>query len=94
VASCGKFNFLMSDGEHLLAYGHDRLHYLECHHQRGSSEVAEDVVFVATEPLSSDNGWRTFGTGELRIYRRGRLVVRLETRPRAPTSEAGIEARF
>ncbi len=29
VSSLGKFNFLMSDGEHLIAYRHDRLHYLE-----------------------------------------------------------------
>ncbi|MFA5826070.1 MAG: class II glutamine amidotransferase, partial [Gallionellaceae bacterium] len=51
VASLGKFNFLMSDGEHLVAYGHDRLHYLE----RSSSDQSDgfqlNSVLVATEPL-------------------------------------------
>jgi len=28
LASHGRFNFLMSDGEHLIAYGHDRLYSL------------------------------------------------------------------
>ena len=94
MASCGKFNFLLSEGEYLLAYGHDRLHYLERDHQRGHAGAAADVVFVATEPLSSDDRWRAFSAGELRIYRRGRLVAQLKTKPRAPAPEAASILRI
>ncbi len=79
IASHGKFNFLMSDGEHLIAYGHDRLHYLE----NGSD--AGDSVMVATEPLSSDEAWIAFEPGELRIYRNGRLAGRIMTHPSIQT---------
>jgi glutamine amidotransferase len=68
IASHGKFNFLMSEGEYLIAYGHDRLHYLE----RCSAAAAS--VMIATEPLSAGEGWIPFAPGELRIYHAGRLV--------------------
>ncbi|MDD5364214.1 MAG: class II glutamine amidotransferase [Gallionellaceae bacterium] len=76
IASHGKFNFLMSDGEHLIAYGHDRLHYLE---QSGPDARTQ----IATEPLSGHEGWTPFAPGELRIYRAGRSVARMLTRPSA-----------
>lgn len=75
VASHGKFNFLMSDGENLIAYGHDRLHYLE-----RSSDTA-DSAMIATEPLLGHEGWTSFEPGELRIYRLGRMTGRILTRP-------------
>jgi glutamine amidotransferase len=61
IAALGKFNFLMSDGTFLIAYGHDRLHFLE--HPRGR----DSLVLVATEPVSSES-WYPFAKGELRIY--------------------------
>ena len=75
VAAHGKFNFLMSDGEYLIAYGHDRLHYLE----RGSDTT--DSAMIATEPLPGHDGWTLFEPGELRIYRSGRIAGRILTRP-------------
>jgi glutamine amidotransferase len=75
VASHGKFNFLLSDGKHLIGYGHDRLHYLEERNGMVSS------VMIATEPLTRDPGWKRFEAGELRIYRLGKLAGRLVTRP-------------
>jgi glutamine amidotransferase len=71
IATHGKFNFLISDGVHLIAYGHDRLHYRE---HRGDGETEE--AWIATEPLTAE-AWQPFETGELRIYRRGRLVDRV-----------------
>lgn len=65
IARFGQFNFLLSDGEHLIAYGHDRLHYLES---------AVGVVLIATEPLSHHAGWTPFAPGELRIYHDGRRI--------------------
>jgi len=72
VASHGKFNFLMSDGAHLIAYGHDHLHYLE------QGDGTTNSVMIATDPLGADKGWIPFAAGELRIYRSGRLVERTQ----------------
>lgn len=77
IARHGKFNFLLSDGEHLIAYGHDRLHYLE-----PAGEA--DVALVATEPLTDVPDWRPFAPGELRIWRAGKRVRLLATHPPAP----------
>ena len=65
IAAHGMFNFLLSDGEHLIGYGHDRLHHLEL---TGGKDPA---VLIASEPLSDDAGWTPFEMGELRIYRAG-----------------------
>jgi glutamine amidotransferase len=67
IASLGKFNFLLSDGRILLAYGHDRLHYQESRVKAGHS------VLVATEPLG-DGSWQPFAPRELRVYQAGALV--------------------
>jgi predicted glutamine amidotransferase len=79
VASLGKFNFLMSDGEHLIAYGHDRLHYLE----RSSPDQADGApvnsVLIATEPLDENEKWTAFEPGELRVYRSGKLIGQVMT---------------
>jgi predicted glutamine amidotransferase len=84
IAQRGKFNFLLSDGIHLIAYGHDRLHFLE------TTGGPEAVALVATEPLSDHPGWTSFAPGELRIYRSGALVERLS--PPASWADTGIEA--
>jgi glutamine amidotransferase len=81
IAGHGKFNFLLSDGEHLIAYGHDRLHYME------SREDGADATLVATEPLGSAELWTSFEAGELRIYRAGLPVGRISTQPRRVDSQ-------
>jgi glutamine amidotransferase len=68
IAALGKFNFLLSDGEVLVAYGHDRLHHCE----RGG------LALVATEPLTPEP-WAPFARGELRVYKAGELLLRLGT---------------
>ncbi len=77
IAAHGKFNFLISDGAYLIAYGHDRLHYRE---HRGDDGMEE--AWITTEPLTADP-WAPFETGELRVYRHGRLVGRVTTPPAA-----------
>ncbi|MFZ5485354.1 MAG: class II glutamine amidotransferase [Pseudomonadota bacterium] len=74
IARHGKFNFLLSDGAHLIAYGHDRLHFRH----------TDDAVLVATEPLGGHHDWQSFVPGELRIWRDGQQVARVETHPPAP----------
>jgi predicted glutamine amidotransferase len=83
IAGFGKFNFLLSDGEHLIAYGHDRLHYRE------STDDSGPTVLIATEPLGGDVGWMPFEAGELRIYRDGTRVARMSTSP--PRPRTGLE---
>lgn len=81
VTSFGKFNFLMSDGEHLIAYGHDRLHYAEQRGVEPSTSEPLDRTLVATEPLGGSAGWIAFEPGELRVYRLGKLAGHMTTRP-------------
>ena len=71
IAALGKFNFLLSDGAVLIAYGHDRLHYLD--HPGGRDYLS----LVATRPLTKD-AWRRFAAGEVRVYTSGRLALRLK----------------
>ncbi len=70
ISALGKFNFLLSDGRILVAYGHDRLHYLDRVDGQGTRAV------VATEALTAD-AWQPFAPGELRVYRDGVLLVSL-----------------
>lgn len=74
IAEHGKFNFLMSDGDYLIAYGHDRLHYLE-------QKEATDIAMIATEPLTAETRWIAFEPRELRIYHHGKLAARTTTQP-------------
>lgn len=87
IAGHGKFNFLLSDGDHLIAYGHDRLHFLE------SRDDGVESALVATEPLGHQEGWTPFEAGELRIYRAGVPAGRVLTHPKrsstAPPRLAG-----
>ena len=82
IAAHGKFNFLMSDGDYLVAYGHDRLHHLEP--RTGSVKVA----LVATEPLDETDAWTPFAPGELRIYRSGEAVAHAVTAAPYPAATA------
>ena len=80
IASFGQFNFLLSDGTHLIAYGHDRLHYLE------DQRAGRHVALIASVPLTQNESWLAFAPGELRVYRAGQLVRAAVTRPGARPS--------
>jgi glutamine amidotransferase len=83
LASHGRFNFLMSDGVHLIAYGHDRLHSLTDSRAALRLDAAAETAVIATEPLTEGPGWIAFEPGELRVYRAGRRIARFITHPRA-----------
>jgi len=87
IASYGQFNFLMSDGRYLIAYGHDRLHSLE---QR--LEEHQEVL-IATEPLTENEPWQAFEPGELRVYHSGDRVARLQTQPKRSTVDTDEQIR-
>jgi len=73
IAAHGKFNFLLSDGQLLIAYGHDRLHF------QASADVVNPSVMLATEPLGDATAWTRFAPGELRLYQDGALVQLIST---------------
>ena len=83
LASHGRFNFLMSDGVHLIAYGHDRLHSLADSRAALRLDAATETAVIATEPLTEGSDWLAFEPGELRVYRAGRQIARFITHPRA-----------
>ena len=89
LASHGRFNFLMSDGEHLIAYGHDRLHSLENASAACCEGATSELAIIATEPLTENAEWRAFDRGELRVYRAGRQVASFRTRPRGLEPKRG-----
>jgi glutamine amidotransferase len=71
IAHYGRFNFLLSDGRLLIAYGHDRLHLLR--------EGAGDSMFVAvaTEPLTH-GAWEAFPPDTLKVFLAGELLASME----------------
>ena len=87
----GKFNFLLSDGEALYAFGATCLYGLQRQHpfptahlvdhdltmDLGVANRADDrMVLVATEPLTRNEPWLPFEAGELRVYIAGTEVWR------------------
>jgi glutamine amidotransferase len=77
IAALGKFSFLLSDGDVLVAYGHDRLHHCEC----------DRLALVATEPLTQE-AWAPFARGELRVYKTGKFLLHLVTARPQPAAAA------
>ena len=68
IATYGQFNFLMSDGAYLIAYGHDRLY-------RRAVRAAHGV-WIASAPFTEDPDWEAFEPGELHVYRSRRRLTR------------------
>ena len=82
----GSFNLLLSNGQALWAHGTTALHWLQRRHPFGAAHLADEdlsvdfaaltsrddqVVVVATEPLTRDEPWTSFGAGELRVFANG-----------------------
>ncbi|MBL0123775.1 MAG: class II glutamine amidotransferase [Betaproteobacteria bacterium] len=84
IAAAGKFNFLLSDGRVLIAYGDDRLHYREESDEHGS------LALVATEPLT-DDAWHAFSPRQLRVYQDGKLLACRGISKAMPSRSIGIK---
>jgi len=76
----GSFNMLLSNGQALWAHGATKLHWLQRQHPFRPAKLADEdlsvdfaalttpndrVVVVATEPLTTDEAWHSFPSGEL-----------------------------
>lgn len=75
IAAYGQFNFLMSNGVVLIAYGHDRLHRLQ------RCDDGFKTILLASEPLNNNEPWEAFKTGELQLYQNGEIIGGIQTTP-------------
>ncbi|MEY2687444.1 MAG: hypothetical protein RL375_1642 [Pseudomonadota bacterium] len=99
ISAHGPFNFLLSDGEALYAYGATRLHWLTrqhpfAHAQLVDSEMSLDLAtvnapgdrmsLIATQPLTSNEAWQAFAPGELKVFVAGEPVWSHRPTPAPP----------
>jgi predicted glutamine amidotransferase len=103
ISQHGRFNFLLSDGEALYAHASTQLHWLQRAHPFPIAHLVDHdltmdlsvangpddrMVLVATEPLTRNEDWVSFGAGELRVFVAGEPVWRHAARPAAPAALA------
>jgi len=92
LRALGVFNMLLSESEYLFCYCTTKLHWLIRQAPFGEAQLKdteltidfcsetqdEDVVSViATEPLTHNEAWQAFRTGELLVFRHGALEHQL-----------------
>jgi glutamine amidotransferase len=90
----GVFNFLLGNGEYLLARCDSKLHHIIRRAPFGQAtlndeDVAIDfsqvtspgdqVAVVSTAPLTRDEAWRKGEPGQLWVFHRGELIAELES---------------
>jgi glutamine amidotransferase len=86
LAAHGTFNMLLGNGHALWAHASTALHSLQRRPPFGAATLADAdlsvdfgalttpddrVAVIATEPLTTDEDWRAFSPGELRVFRGG-----------------------
>jgi glutamine amidotransferase len=89
IASHGRFNFLLSDGQAVYAHASTRLFWLTRKHPFPTAHLVDHditldlsvangpddrMVLVATEPLTRNEAWTPFGAGELQVFVAGEPV--------------------
>jgi glutamine amidotransferase len=95
LARLGPFNYLLSDGEHLVAHCATRLHYVVRQAPFAAAHLVDRdltvdfselttpkdrVAIVATTPLTDNEAWTAIPAGTLLVFRDG---ARLEVGPAA-----------
>jgi len=68
LTAFGEFNFMLSDGEHLIVHAHTNLHAL--HRTCDANGCTQKVVLLATSPLT-DEPWVPLENGGIHVYRKG-----------------------
>jgi len=96
IAALGEFNFLLSNGEFLIAHASTKLSYIVrqapfaearlkdqdvCVDFSQLTTANDRVAVIATEPLTLNETWTTIAPGTLVIFKEGQVV---ETRPTVP----------
>jgi glutamine amidotransferase len=83
IASYGVFNMMLSDGSALFAHCSTNLHYIVRQYPFAEAHLADEelrvdfsqvttpsdrVAVIVTEPLTANEVWTQFGTGELKVF--------------------------
>ena len=83
IATHGTFNLMLSDGSALYAHCSTKLHYLVRQHPFATASLTDDdlsvdfsavttasdrVAIIVTEPLTTNERWIAFASGELIVF--------------------------
>ena len=86
----GTFNFLLSNGQALWSHASTSLYYIERRHPFGEAQLSDEdlrldfsretgehdeVAVIVTSPLTTNEQWTAFGTGELLVFEQGKRVL-------------------
>jgi len=86
IAPHGTFNFLLSNGQALWAHASTNLYYIVRHHPFSQAQLCDEdlrvdfsahttphdkVAVVVTAPLTSNEEWTAFQSGEMRVFADG-----------------------
>lgn len=89
IASYGVFNMMLSDGSALFAHCSTRLHYIVRQHPFNQARLSDEdlsvdfstvttpndrVAIIVTEPLTTNEDWHAFNSGELKVFAEGMPV--------------------
>ena len=89
-ASHGTFNFMLSNGQALWAHCSTHLHHLVRQHPFEHASLQDEdvtvdfaqltserdrVAIVVTEPLTRNEAWQAFASGEMRVFVDGAALV-------------------
>ncbi len=89
IAAHGVFNMMLSDGSALFAHCSTRLHYIVRQYPFAQAKLSDDdlsvdfsevttpndrVAVIVTEPLTTNESWLPFATGELKVFVEGAAV--------------------
>ena len=89
IAPHGTFNFLLSNRQALWAHASTHLHYIERRHPFARAQLSDQdvcidfaacttpndrVAVVVTQPLTSNEQWTAFQSGELKVFVDGQCL--------------------
>jgi len=89
IAPHGTFNFLLSNGQALWAHASTQLYYIERRHPFSQAQLCDEdlridfsahttpqdqVAVVVTAPLTTNEEWTAFQSGELRVFVDGQCL--------------------
>jgi glutamine amidotransferase len=89
LRALGIFNMLLSDGEYLMTYCSNNLHWITRRAPFGPATLIDEAVeidfqkettpndvvtVIATQPLTNDEQWHKMGTGEFNLFYLGERI--------------------
>lgn len=90
IAAHGVFNMMLSDGSALYAYCSTKLHYIVRQYPFAQAALSDEdvsvdfsevttpndrVAIIVTEPLTTNESWHPFASGELKVFVDGQPIV-------------------